>query len=510
MIKPSLSAAGGVGVVGTEGFWADSTTLMALVFKPLFSIAQQTFAASTMEILNEMVQRCDKNVLMGVVGRLCKMIHKRYADDMAEKHPDELSSYDVKAIIQMLLLETQRQQDKDQNAFTVVLAARRAAGKPDFQMSETCGQRQRVSTGLFVVGGHVLSFISSFLSWKKMELQCEKMELQCEWKSPSDGSSSSGTCDGVSSCHISPCNSMILTSSGRDLHLWDAITGQILTTLTPCTGPILATQSVLSCRFFPDGTTIVSTANRTIFLWDVASCSLIRKLSGRTFSVKSIDVSPDSEQILSASEQTWKLWNSRTGELQHKHKLKISHLLHTACCSFSPNGRFFVLGGIDLRKFGTWSRLNQYDSTTYEKMFTFIGHTNYVTSCSFAPDSATMLTGSDDCKMKLWSTSTGQCLLTLDGLGGAVSPSKLSPNPRRARACCSFSPSGQEIISASNDGTLMLWVAATGQFQGLVKRVMTHHSIFALCVSSDGKYIVSGHENGIVKMWRVKWRASLK
>ena len=105
----------------------------------------------------------------------------------------------------MVLLEKQlavkRQQVKDLSAFTVVLGTRGAAGKPDFQMLEASGQN-RFFAGPFLVGGHVLSFIASFLSWKKVE-------LQSEWKSPDglgerNGGLSFLSSRGVRSCHISP------------------------------------------------------------------------------------------------------------------------------------------------------------------------------------------------------------------------------------------------------------------------------------------------------------------
>jgi hypothetical protein len=102
-----------------------------------------------------------------------------------------------------------RQQDKDRNAFTVVVGAGVVAGKPEFPMAET-GGRERASTGLLKVGGDVLSFISTFLSW-------DKVKLQREWEAPGGGN--------VLSCHISPCSRMILTSSGVHLNLWDAASG---------------------------------------------------------------------------------------------------------------------------------------------------------------------------------------------------------------------------------------------------------------------------------------------
>jgi WD40 repeat protein len=367
-------------------------------------------------------------------------------------------------VLKMVL--EKRQHGKDRNAFAVVLGTGvAAAGKPN-------------STGLLVVGGDVLSLISTFLIW-------EKVKLQCEWKVPGDGS--------VWSCHISPCSRIVLTSSGPELHLWDTTSGLLKQTLKSNTGGVRSV--VLGCRFFPDGKTVVSaSSDSTLKVWDVASGSLIRTLVGHLYEVSCVDVSPDNARILSGSfDQTWKIWNSRTGELQHTEEVDDSDQT-SHCCSFSPNGSLFLFGcGCDLKL---------HDSTSYQLQHTLTMHSDIVESCSFSPDGATMLSSSHDHTMNLWSTTTGQCLRTLDGYSGSV-------------CSCSFSPSGHAIYSASNGtrhgvdgshGTLMVWTAATGQLEGIFDEKPS--TALSICASPDGQRIVSGYDDGTVKIFSVL--ASLK
>jgi WD40 repeat protein len=373
-----------------------------------------------------------------------------------------LNREDVKAVVQKALfkmkLAEKSQQDKDRNAFAVVLA-REAAGKPDFRMG-AAGRRERASTGLLVVGGDVLSLIPTFLSW-------EKVELQREWQAPG------GEC--VWSCHISPCSSMVLTASGNnsnrsDLHLWDTASGLLKSTPKGHTS---------CCRFFPDGTTVVSASrDHTLKVWDVASGSLVRTLAGHTDVVYCVDVPLDNARILSGSEDgTWKLWNTRTGEILHTEHVGG----YASCCSFSPNGSHFLVI--------CDSKLMLHDSTTFQLQHTFAGHTNCVTSCSFTPDGTTVLSGSDDCTMKLWSTATGQCLRTFYGHTSLVNS-------------CFFSPSGHEIFSAADDGNLVIRTTGTGELKWVLD--VDVGSLFS--VSSSGTYFVTGHGNGTVKMWRVRAR----
>jgi WD40 repeat protein len=378
----------------------------------------------------------------------------------------------VESIVHKALVEMQVakkcQQEKDRNAFTVVVGMGVTAGKPDFHMAEA-GGRERASTGLLKVGGDVLSFILTFLSW-------EKVKLQRKWKAPGDGE--------VHSCHISPCCRMILTTSGSDLHLWDAASGILKSTFEGHAQQYREkchTSDVRSCRFFPDGKTVVSASwDRTLKVWDVASGSLVRTLVGHTDWVECVDVSPDNTRILSTSfDNTWKLWNSRTGELQHTEQMDG----YSWCCSFSPNGSLLLVG--------CGSNLRLHDCTTHQLQRTLIGRGDTVKSCSFAPDGATILSLSDDHKTKLWSTTTGQCLRTLGD-------SFLITH-------CSFSSSGHEIYSASFEKTLVTWTAATGKLEGIIDA--DSEKPWSICASSDGKFIVSGHE-GVVKMWRVGRKGS--
>jgi WD40 repeat protein len=267
---------------------------------------------------------------------------------------------------------------------------------------------------------------------------------------------------------------MILTASGNDLHLWDAASGLLKSTFKG------HTDVVIECPFFPDGKTVVSASyDRTLKVWDVASGSLVRTLAGHTDCVSCVDVSPVNARILSGSDdETWKLWNARTGELLHTEHVDGCSF----CCVFSPNGGLILVG--------CENNLMLHDSTSYHLQHTLTGHSQPVVSCSFAPDGATILSSSYDRTMKLWSATTGQHLRTLAG-------------PSKWIYSCSFSLGGHEIYSASDDGNLTIWTTATGQLDAIIYTDCSNKPL-SVCASSDGKCIVSGHDHGAVKMWRVR------
>jgi WD40 repeat protein len=435
--------------------------------------------------LTEVLQRCDKNALVGSVERLCVMFQEEYlgyGTDMLDILEDGLDDESVTGVIYEELFEMQVaqkcQQDRDRNSFLVAVGAGVAPREPDFHVAEA-GGRERSFTGLLVVSGDVLSLISFFLN-------CENVELLREWVAPGEGD--------VGSCHVSSCSSMVLSSVGNVLYLWDAASGMLKNAFEG------HTNFVRECQLSPNGKTVVSASyDGTLKVWDVASGSLVRTLVGHTSSVLCVAVSPDNARILSGSyDGTWNLWNSWTGELQHTEQVDRA----SWCSSFSPNGSLFVVG--------CYSSLRLHDSTTCQLQHTFAEFN--VQSCSFAPDGATILTCGETIpgKMTLWSTTSGQCLWTNGGIRGGT-------HGAESICSCSFSPSGHEICIGTNCGMLMVWSVATGLLEETIDADdhisptdADGNTPLSVCVSSDGKHIASSQCNGVMKIWRVRWRGSVK
>ncbi|CAK0832138.1 unnamed protein product [Prorocentrum cordatum] len=65
--------------------------------------------------------------------------------------------------------------------------------------------------------------------------------------------------------------------------------------------------------------------------------------------------------------------------------------------------------------------------------------------------------------------------------------------------CCCFSPDGKKILSGSEDGFLKLWLASDGALQ----QTLSGHGadVSSCCFSPDGKTILSGSYDGFLKLW---------
>jgi WD40 repeat protein len=402
--------------------------------------------------MEELLQKCSQGVLAEAIQNACAMLNVENVTIVKNAICESLTKEKR---------EEQRQQEEDQKSFAVVLGACDDLGvvaNPTLQLANR--ERGRFYTGLMAVGSDVLKMIFPFLAWEKLELQ-RKWEVKY-----------------VVQCLCSPCGNLVLTRSGgniSELKLWDAARGELVRDIE---APIACSYD---CCFSPDGKTIVSADDDTMLrLWDVESGTLSRTLEGHTDEVFCVDVSPDGTTILSGSmDGTAKFWNLKTDPDVARGgifecALSIEFDFGASFCSFSPNGAFFFVGGGDCLKL--------YDSKTYQLHHSLEGHSDDVGSGSFAPDGATLLSGSYDSTLKLWCTTTGGLLRTLYGHTEVVTS-------------CAFSPAGLTIVSSSEDRTVRLWTAATGQLQRVVEM-----GVHSFCFSPDGKSISLQHI-GAVSVW---------
>ncbi|KAJ7861893.1 hypothetical protein B0H13DRAFT_1726283 [Mycena leptocephala] len=115
-------------------------------------------------------------------------------------------------------------------------------------------------------------------------------------------------------------------------------------------------------------------------------------------------------------------------------------------------------------------------------------HTDWVCSVAFSPDGTRIVSGSDDETICIWNAATGEAVGTpLEGHTDWVHS-------------VAFSPDGTRIVSGSDDETIRIWNAATGEAVGTPLEGHTHW-VRSVAFSPDGTRIVSGSDDETIRIW---------
>lgn len=103
-----------------------------------------------------------------------------------------------------------------------------------------------------------------------------------------------------------------------------------------------------------------------------------------------------------------------------------------------PLSRFFITGSDDCS-------IKIISLPFFKEIATLSGHTNYITTIYINNDVSLLLSASNDSTIRLWSLNTGKCLSVLHGFTKSIVH------------CSIFSPNGQFIAAACEDGILCIW-----------------------------------------------------
>jgi WD40 repeat protein len=129
--------------------------------------------------------------------------------------------------------------------------------------------------------------------------------------------------------------------------------------------------------------------------------------TGHTDSIKSASWSPDSKQIVTASEDdTAIVWDTASGQ---KLRGLTGHTGNVHSASYSPDGKHIVTASFDHTAI-VWN------AVTGQKLRTLTGHTGSVASASFSPGSKHIITASSDSTTRLWDAASGRELCSLISL----------------------------------------------------------------------------------------------
>ena len=302
-----------------------------------------------------------------------------------------------------------------------------------------------------------------------------------QWRLPEGAAMRLGKGALIGSVAYSPDGARLAVASSLGIWFYDTTTFQEIALLDE------STAWVENMAFSPNGSTLATVRWDGIYLWDAITGAHKQTLEGHSDWVWCIAFSPD-EHTLASGGGLWdnaiRLWDAHTGELQRS-------LVGDADYTFSGGGVNSVAYAPDGATLASGSgngTIHLWNPRIGEQGQTLEGHTDSVTSVAFSPDGSTIVSGGawDDNTVRLWNASTGDRVRTLEGHTNGVH-------------AVSFSPDGLTIASGSRDKTIRLWDAHTG----VHKRTLKGHTgaIWCLAYSPDGATLASGSEDYTIRLW---------
>ena len=263
----------------------------------------------------------------------------------------------------------------------------------------------------------------------------------------------------ISQIKYSPDGTQLAVGCSIGIWLYDAYTGRELNFLSG------HAESVDCIAYYPNGNILVGgvTTDRksgTVYLWNTTTGKHIETLSEHEGFISCLEFSPDGGILASGSvDETIQLWDIPAC----KHKVTFEgHTGGESLIAFSHDG--CILASATHWRWGfkstdntTISEIKLWDTKTGQHQVTL---TNkewcLINGIAFCPDNSTITGVYGDNTVRLWDAFTGECITTLTNHIDPV-------------WTVAYSPNGLTFITASRDGTIILYDAKTNQTIGELK-----------------------------------------
>jgi WD40 repeat protein/serine/threonine protein kinase len=284
--------------------------------------------------------------------------------------------------------------------------------------------------------------------------------------------------DSVEAVLFSPDGSKILTGSkDQTARLWTTDTGKSVSTALP------HPDTIASLAFSADGKFVLTSCSDNIVrLWrvDTPRSSLVTSLD-QAGPVETVAFSSNGAfALIGSSDGSSQVWELGTGLRTTSQLAPIDAQI--ASLAFSPDGKRIATGH---KNGSAWIR----DVVSGKSVTLNPPHHGPVVVVAFSPDGRRVVTGSNDKTARIWDAETGapiSSLLTQD-------------SPVRSAA---FSPDGDRVAIGNSLGYALIWNSNSNS-GGKPIRLLHGLSVLALAFSPNGKLIMTGGANKLVRLWEV-------
>jgi len=282
--------------------------------------------------------------------------------------------------------------------------------------------------------------------------------------------------------HTSPISKLTITPDGKfaisaseeelKLRLWNLDSGiceQILEGHTSTVGCISIT---------PDGKHSMSGeewGSRDLIVWDLFSGKCVKRFTGQSTEFFCVAVTPDGSGAITGHNSDIYIWDIEKSK-NIDPKVKANGI---GSIAITADGKQVLLGGnenIQVWNFDKHECVNNFSIKTNED--------DYVTET--LNDNNTDV-GNNEGELHIWNLKTGACVNKLSGYSGWVNNIAITPDSKRMLL-------DWEIFG--------LWDINTGEC--IRTFVSDIHYITCFSITNDGRYAVTGSDEGLLNLWNLE------
>lgn len=240
---------------------------------------------------------------------------------------------------------------------------------------------------------------------------------------------------------------------------------------------------------------VVSSISHGVAFWDLRQNALRYQWQHQQDTdnlVFILAISHNNSHVLTADQQTFALWDTRSGQNQGFWQLDDSTIRDIA---LSDNGAHLLIG----KSNGDVQHITLASGRRLE----FKGHTERINSIALSPNGHYALTGGNDYMAYLWDTRTAQIIYSFSH------PSRVTK--------VALDPKGRYAFTADSRNLAQIWDIQTGLLVSNLG-VAAHQQLFsAVRFSDDGRLLATGSPSRKLVLWDVvsgkqlqQWQVSTK